>query len=46
MTNKQAAKILEDLNQWRRSDEIGVPLPHPPKEYGQAIDIAIKALKL
>ena len=38
MTIKQAIKILIRTNKWRRGAEIEMP---DPKEFGEAIDIAI-----
>ena len=42
MTLKQAIKILIRTNKWRRGAEIEMP---EPKEYGEAIDIAIAVME-
>ena len=42
MTKKQAAKILEDHNIWRRGAETK---PTDPKLLGEAIEVAVKALR-
>ncbi len=42
MTLKQAIKILIRTNKWRRGAEIEMP---EPKEYGEAIDIAIAIME-
>jgi len=52
MTTKEAIKILEYANKWRRGvDLLGRDLierenPQPdPKEFGEAIDLAIDCMK-
>lgn len=42
MTIKQAIKILIRANRWRRGAEIEMP---DPKEFGEAIDIAIQVME-
>lgn len=42
MTDKEAIKILHYAQKWRRG--ANVPMPDP-KEYGEAIDHAIKTLR-
>ena len=42
MTIKQAIKILITANKWRRGAEIEMP---DPKEFGEAIDIAIATME-
>jgi len=42
MNEKEAHKLLEYYNRWRRGDDIEMP---NPKEVGEAIDVAIDALK-
>lgn len=42
MTIKQAIKILILANKWRRGAEIEMP---DPKEFGEAIDIAIDVME-
>lgn len=41
MTIKQAIKILTRANRWRRGAEIEMP---DPKEYGEAVDVAIAVM--
>ncbi|MDD4439657.1 MAG: hypothetical protein PHS04_16735 [Tissierellia bacterium] len=41
MTIKQAIKILIRTNKWRRGAEIEMP---DPKEFGEAIDVAIAVM--
>jgi hypothetical protein len=47
MKQTEALTILKAYNAWRRQDndnpEERLPMPHP-KEIGQAIDVAIRAL--
>lgn len=43
MTIKQAIKILIRANKWRRGAEIEMP---DPKEFGEAIDVAIVMLEV
>lgn len=42
MKIKEAAKILKEFNEWRRSDEFLPPVPATPKEIGIAIDVVVK----
>jgi len=42
MTIKQAIKILIRTNKWRRGAEIEMT---DPKEFGEAIDVAIAAME-
>jgi hypothetical protein len=42
MTIKQAIKILIRTNKWRRGAEIEMP---EPKEFGEAIDVAIAIME-
>ena len=41
MTINQSIKVLKRANRWRRGAEIEMP---GPKEYGEAIDIAIAVM--
>lgn len=45
MTNETAHKILSDHQEWRRSDKTLPPMPYPPKLVGEAIDVALEALR-
>lgn len=46
MTNEKAVEILKDMNEWRRhDDDTPRELPHSPKDFGKAIDYAIKNLE-
>ena len=54
MTPTEAAKILAEFNRWRRgeppydwSDDPAnrKDLPYTPKQIGEAIDIAVQAMK-
>ena len=46
MTNKKALDILTRHNAWRRDNETEFPeLPDSPALIGEAIDVAIKALR-
>ena len=42
MTIKQAIKIFSTANRWRRGAEIEMP---DPKEFGEAIDVAISIME-
>ena len=42
MTIKQSIKILKRANRWRRGAEIKMP---DPKEFGEAIDVAIDIME-
>jgi len=42
MTIEQAIKILITANRWRRGAEIEMP---EPKEFGEAIDVAIAVME-
>jgi len=44
MTYKEAKEILENHNKWRRGDDDFSPAD--PKKLGQAIDLAVLALKI
>lgn len=43
MTRKEAIKVLHDTQIWRRGKDIS--MPHTPKVFGEAIDIAIRELR-
>lgn len=43
MTIKETIKVLHDSQKWRRGAKI--EMPHSPKEFGQAIDNAIRILR-
>lgn len=43
MTVKQAIKILIRANRWRRGADIEMP---DPKEFGEAIDVAIAIMEV
>ena len=43
MTRKEAIKVLHDTQIWRRGR--GDSMPHTPKVFGEAIDIAIRELR-
>lgn len=48
MTNKEAAQILRDHNEWRRDEALSWPvkrMPHTIADLCQAIDVAVKALE-
>tara|TARA_R110002020_G_scaffold174164_1_gene365199 strand:- start:31 stop:228 length:198 start_codon:yes stop_codon:yes gene_type:complete len=48
MKTKKTIKILKEVNKWRRSeppyDDGVVGIPHSPKQFGKAIDHAIKVM--
>lgn len=43
MTIQETIKILHDTQKWRRGAKMN--MPHSPKEFGQAIDNAIRILR-
>ena len=43
MDIKTAIKVLHDTQKWRRGK--GDTMPHSPKVFGEAIDIAIRELR-
>jgi hypothetical protein len=43
MDIKTAIKVLHDTQKWRRG--YGDEMPHTPKVFGEAIDIAIRNLR-
>ena len=43
MDIKTAIKVLHDTQKWRRG--YGDEMPHTPKVFGEAIDIAIRELR-
>lgn len=53
MDDKQAYKVLSEIQDWRRerppydgdTPETHRSMPYSPREFGKAIDAALKALK-
>lgn len=54
MTTTEAAKILAEFNKWRRGEppynwsddpKKRKELPYTPKQIGEAIDVAVEAMK-
>lgn len=47
MDSKEAVKIIHEMQKWRRRrNGVGFdPMPYSPKEYGRALDVAIRALR-
>ena len=46
MNDKKAIQILQQMQNWRRHDrDEYMKMPHTPKEFGEAIDYAIRKLK-
>lgn len=51
MSNQEALEILTEMQKWRRGEyEYGNDgeyhtMPYKPKVYGEALDVAIEALK-
>lgn len=47
MNREKALKTLRHYNKWRRDNHIPNNIPMPdPKEVGEAIDVAIRALRM
>lgn len=47
MTNRKALEVLHAMQKWRRRRK-GVcfdPMPYTPKEFGEAIDVALRVLR-
>ena len=48
MKTKKAIKILKEMSKWRRSEppyDGIMGMPHSPKQFGKAIDHAIKVME-
>jgi len=49
MKTKKAIKILKEMNKWRRAeppyDSPLAEVPYTPKQYGKAVDQAVKVMK-